>query len=89
MASYRYSVCYIKAEIFEELKNIDKSSKRSLKNYLTEHTSELLWSNIDDRFSSYDDAETFAMMVYKKDKSGDVVAIYNWVEKVWMCGWFL
>ncbi len=89
MASYRYSVCYIKADLFEEIKEVDRSSKRALKQFLSEHTTELLWSNIDDRFSNYDDAETFAMMVYKRDGSGDVVAIYNWFEKVWMCGWFL
>ena len=89
MYNERYSVCYIKSELFEDLKDIDKTSKRALKNYLNEHTNSLLWSNLDDRFAYYEDAESFATMVYRKDGSGDVVAIYNWMDKVWMCGWFL
>lgn len=89
MYTERYSVCYIRADLFEEIKEIDRSSKRALKHFLSEHTTELLWANLDDRFRYYEDAESFATMVYKKDGSGDVVAIYNWSEKTWMCGWFL
>ena len=38
----------------------------------------------DDRFRSYDDAETFATIVYKHDNSGNIIAIYDLAEKNWI-----
>lgn len=89
MSMDRFSVCHIPQNLFEEIKDIDRSSKRALKQWLYEHTNELLWANLDDRFRYFEDAESFATMVYRKDGSGDVVAIYNLTNNEWMSGWFL
>ena len=44
---------------------------------------------MDDRFRTFEDAESFANMVYRKDNSGDVIAIYDWLNKEWISSWFM
>lgn len=53
MSMDRFSVCHIPQSMFEEIKDIDRSSKRALKQWLYEHTTELLWANLDDRFQIF------------------------------------
>lgn len=88
MPAYRYSVCKADTRIFPELKQMNKSN-HELMLFLKENTFAIISADTDDRFSRYDDAETFARDAYTKNNSGDVIAIYDWYNKVWTDGWFL
>lgn len=84
---YRYSVFKIKRDLLDNFEGI--YTKKQLLNFLTAHTAEVLAFDTDDRFRYDDEAEMFAIMVYKLNKSGDIVAIYDWTKKEWLNAWFL
>ena len=88
-SSCRYSVCRLHCDEFEDIRELDRESRRALKVFLQLHTHELLMACMDDRFRTFEDAESFANMVYRKDNSGDVIAIYDWLNKEWISSWFM
>lgn len=85
----RYSVCRIPKEYYGELKGLDKNSIHALRNFLNQHTEEFLVMSMDDRFRRYENAVLFIDMVYKRDSSKDIIAIYDWWEKSWINCWYL
>ena len=88
-SSCRYSVCRLHCDESEDIRELDRESRRALKVFLQLHARELLMACMDDRFRTFEDAESFANMVYRKDNSGDVIAIYDWLNKEWISSWFI
>lgn len=87
MSSHRYSVCLLQCELFEELKSI--RSREELRQFLSSHTAGILYISMNDQFRGLDEAFDFAKTVYVKDKSRNVVAIYDRQQNIWLDFWYL
>ena len=82
---FRYCVYKISYSEFAELLELNLNSKIEIYNFLKRRTRDIMAIYTDDdRFRSYDDAETFATIVYKHDNSGNIIAIYDLAEKNWI-----